>query len=208
MVCAMSCAAGDRPWLQELPQFVGRAVETLTYADRVIGQPGMKPMKDLKGKRIGVPEGTSGDMILNIALEKAGMTTKDIQKINMDPSTVVSAFAAGKIDGAGIFYPAIATIKAKVPDLEEVASTVDTGDAFPTAFVAGNKVPETKNAKVIKVLQEANDWRQKHPGGPSRSPPRCSRSPRPRPRPTPPMSGLSPPTSWPPRPGAVRWTPG
>jgi NitT/TauT family transport system substrate-binding protein len=139
------------------------AIDTLTYADRVIGQPGMKTMKDLKGKRIGVPEGTSGDMILNIALEKAGMTTKDIQKINMDPSTVVSAFSAGKIDGAGIFYPAIGTIKAKVPGLEEVASTVETGDAFPTAFVAGNKVSETKNAKVIRVLQQANDWRQKHP---------------------------------------------
>ncbi|WP_405638054.1 aliphatic sulfonate ABC transporter substrate-binding protein [Streptomyces sp. NBC_00056] len=139
------------------------AVDTLTYADRVIGQPGKKSMKDLKGKRVGVPEGTSGDMILNIALEKAGMTTKDIDKVNMDPSTIVSAFSSGKIDGAGFFYPAIDTIKKKVPGLQEIASTKDTGDAFPTAFVAGNKVPEDKNRKVIKVLQQANDWRQQHP---------------------------------------------
>ncbi|WP_327393402.1 aliphatic sulfonate ABC transporter substrate-binding protein [Streptomyces sp. NBC_01186] len=138
-------------------------LNTLTYADRVIGQPGIKTMKDLKGKRVGVPEGTSGDMILNIALEKAGMTTKDIQKIAMDPSTVVSSFTSGKIDGAGIFYPAIDTIKKKVPKTEEVASTKDTKDSFPTAFVAGNRVPEGKNKKVIKVLQQANDWRKKHP---------------------------------------------
>ncbi|MEV8313910.1 aliphatic sulfonate ABC transporter substrate-binding protein [Streptomyces sp. NPDC059900] len=139
------------------------AVNTLTYADRVIGRPGMKSMKDLKGKRVGVPEGTSGDMVLNIALEKAGMTTKDIDKVNMDPSTIVSAFSSGKIDGAGFFYPAIDTIKKKVPGLEEIASTKDTGDSFPTAFVAGNKVPEGKNSKVIKVLQQANDWRKEHP---------------------------------------------
>ncbi|MBO8191771.1 aliphatic sulfonate ABC transporter substrate-binding protein [Streptomyces oryzae] len=139
------------------------SVNTFTYADRVIGQPGIKTMKDLKGKRVGVPEGTSGDMILNIALEKAGMTTKDIQKVAMDPSTVVSSFTSGKIDGAGIFYPSIDTIKKKVPKMEEVASTKDTGDTFPTAFVAGNKVPEKKNTKVIKVLQQANDWRKKHP---------------------------------------------
>lgn len=139
------------------------AVDTLTYADRVIGQPGMKSMKDLRGKRVGVPEGTSGDMVLNIALEKAGMTTKDIEKVNMDPSTIVSAFSSGKIDGAGFFYPAIDTIKKKVPGLHEIASTKDTGDAFPTAFVAGNKVPEGKNRKVVKVLQQANDWRQEHP---------------------------------------------
>ncbi|MCX4832256.1 aliphatic sulfonate ABC transporter substrate-binding protein [Streptomyces sp. NBC_01016] len=139
------------------------AIDTLTYADRVIGQPGMKSMKDLKGKRVGVPEGTSGDMILNIALAKAGMTTKDITKVNMDPSTIVSAFSSGKIDGAGFFYPAIDTIRKKVPGLHEIASTKDTKDSFPTAFVAGNKVPEAKNKKVIKVLQQANDWRQEHP---------------------------------------------
>ncbi|MFG2500607.1 aliphatic sulfonate ABC transporter substrate-binding protein [Streptomyces sp. NPDC048441] len=139
------------------------AINTLTYADRVIGKPGMTSMKDLKGKRVGVPEGTSGDMVLNIALEKAGMTAKDIDKVNMDPSTIVSAFSSGKIDGAGFFYPAIDTIKKKVPGLDEIASTKDTGDAFPTAFVAGNKVPEKKNSKVIKVLQQANDWRKQHP---------------------------------------------
>ncbi|GAA3124228.1 aliphatic sulfonate ABC transporter substrate-binding protein [Streptomyces rectiviolaceus] len=139
------------------------AINTLTYADRVIGQPGMGSMKDLKGKRVGVPEGTSGDMVLNIALEKAGMTAKDIDKVNMDPSTIVSAFSSGRIDGAGFFYPAIDTIKEKVPGLEEIASTKDTGDAFPTAFVAGNRVPEEKNSKVIKVLQQANDWRKQHP---------------------------------------------
>ncbi|MFE6887687.1 aliphatic sulfonate ABC transporter substrate-binding protein [Streptomyces sp. NPDC057694] len=139
------------------------AVDTLTYADRVIGQPGIKSMKDLKGKKVGVPEGTSGDMVLNIALEKAGMTADDIEKVNMDPSTIVSAFSSGKIDGAGFFYPAIDTIKKKVPGLHEIASTKDTGDAFPTAFVAGNKVSEGKNTKVIKVLQQANDWRSAHP---------------------------------------------
>ncbi|WP_019544590.1 aliphatic sulfonate ABC transporter substrate-binding protein [Streptomyces sulphureus] len=139
------------------------SVNTFTFADRVIGQPGIETMKDLKGKRVGVPEGTSGDMILNMALEKAGMTTKDINKVAMDPSTVVSSFTSGKIDGAGIFYPSIDTIKKKVPGMEEVASTKDTGDRFPTAFVAGTKVPEEKNRKVVKVLQQANDWRKKHP---------------------------------------------
>ncbi|MGP4048734.1 aliphatic sulfonate ABC transporter substrate-binding protein [Streptomyces sp. 2A115] len=150
-------------WLPASGQSKIIAINTLTYADRVIGQPGMESMKDLKGKRIGVPEGTSGDMILNIALEEAGMTDKDISKVNMDPSTIVSAFSSGKIDGAGFFYPAIDTIKKKVPDLVEVASTKDTGDSFPTAFVAGNKVPEEKNSKVVEVLQQANDWRQAHP---------------------------------------------
>ncbi|AXK34750.1 aliphatic sulfonate ABC transporter substrate-binding protein [Streptomyces armeniacus] len=139
------------------------SVNTLAYADRVIAQPGMTSMKDLKGKKVGIPEGTSGDMALNLALEKAGMDTKDVEKVPMAPATIVSAFSSGQIDAAGIWYPLIDNIKKKVPKLEEVASTRDMGSSFPTAFVAGNKVKPELSTKVIKVLQKANDWRAKHP---------------------------------------------
>jgi NitT/TauT family transport system substrate-binding protein len=139
------------------------AIDTLTYADRVIAKPGITSVADLKGKRVGVPEGTSGEMILNLALRKAGMTMDDIKKVAMDAPTIVSAFSAGQIDGAGINYPLIDTIKQKVPDLVEVASAEDIGGSFPTAFVTGAKVDAATEAKVVKVLQEANDWRAAHP---------------------------------------------
>uniref|UniRef100_A0AAU1LLJ3 Aliphatic sulfonate ABC transporter substrate-binding protein n=1 Tax=Streptomyces sp. NBC_00148 TaxID=2903626 RepID=A0AAU1LLJ3_9ACTN len=142
------------------------AINTLGRADRVIAQPGITSMKDLKGKKVGVPEGTSGAMVLDLALEKAGMSEKDIEKVPMDPSTVVSAFASGQIDGAGLWYPLIDTIKAKKPKLNEVASTAakDFEDrAFPNAFVAPADGDEKLNAKVVKVLQKANDWRAAHP---------------------------------------------
>ncbi|MEU9187401.1 aliphatic sulfonate ABC transporter substrate-binding protein [Streptomyces sp. NPDC048484] len=138
------------------------AIDTLTYADRVIAKPGIKSLAGLKGKKVGVPEGTSGEMILQLALREAGMTMDDIKKVAMDAPTVVSAFSAGQIDGAGINYPLIDTIKQKVPDLVELASTKDTGGSFPTAFVTGGKAGPSE-AKVVKVLQEANDWRAAHP---------------------------------------------
>ncbi|WP_203184650.1 aliphatic sulfonate ABC transporter substrate-binding protein [Streptomyces pratensis] len=140
------------------------AVNTLARADRVIAQPGITSIKDLKGKKVGVPEGTSGAMALDLALQKAGMSEKDIEKVPMDPSTVVSAFISGQIDGAGLWYPLIDTIKAKKPELNEVASTADLKDrAFPTAFVAPARSDAELNAKVVKVLQKANDWRASHP---------------------------------------------
>ena len=140
------------------------AVNTLAHADRVIAQPGITSIADLKGKKVGVPEGTSGEMALNLALQKAGMTEKDIEKVPMDPSTVVSAFASGQIDGAGLWYPLIDTIKKRKPDLQEVASTEDfTDKAFPTAFVGANGTGKGLTTKVVKVLQKANDWRAAHP---------------------------------------------
>ncbi|MFJ8750435.1 aliphatic sulfonate ABC transporter substrate-binding protein [Streptomyces sp. NPDC102441] len=140
------------------------AVNTLARADRVIAQPGITSIEGLKGKKVGVPEGTSGAMALDLALQKAGMSEKDIEKVPMDPSTVVSAFVSGQIDGAGLWYPLIDNIKAKTPKLNEVASTTDFKDrAFPTAFVTPAKSDEKLNAKVVKVLQKANDWRAAHP---------------------------------------------
>ncbi|MEV5891839.1 aliphatic sulfonate ABC transporter substrate-binding protein [Nonomuraea fuscirosea] len=151
-------------WLPATGKAKVVAINTLAYADRVIGRPGVKTIQDLKGKKVGVPEGTSGDMVLNLALQKAGMTVKDIQKVPMDPATVVSAFAAGQIDGAGIWYPLIDNIKRQVPDMVELASTKEWPDSsFPTAFVGGTKVDDALTSKVIKVLQEANDWRAAHP---------------------------------------------
>ncbi|MFE7076735.1 aliphatic sulfonate ABC transporter substrate-binding protein [Streptomyces sp. NPDC057620] len=138
------------------------AIDTLTYADRVIAKPGITSIAGLKGKKVGVPEGTSGEMILQLALRDAGMTMDDIKKVAMDAPTIVSAFSSGQIDGAGINYPLIDTIKQKVPDLVEVASTKDIGGSFPTAFVTGGKKGPAE-AKVVKVLQEANDWRAAHP---------------------------------------------
>ncbi|MEK8174850.1 hypothetical protein NKH77_54775 [Streptomyces sp. M19] len=70
-------------------------------------------------------------MALNLALQQAGMTMKDISKVVMDAPTIVSAFASGQIDGAGIWYPLIDTIKEKVPGMTEVASTQKIGGTFP-----------------------------------------------------------------------------
>ncbi|WP_424920940.1 MULTISPECIES: aliphatic sulfonate ABC transporter substrate-binding protein [unclassified Streptomyces] len=140
------------------------AINTLARADRVIAQPGITSVKDLMGKKVGVPEGTSGAMALELALQKAGMSDKDIEKVPMDPSTIVSAFVSGQIDGAGLWYPLIDTVKEKKPKLNEVASTADFKDrAFPTAFVAPAKSDAKLNTKVVKVLQKANDWRAAHP---------------------------------------------
>jgi NitT/TauT family transport system substrate-binding protein len=139
------------------------ALNSLGNADRVIAQPGITDLAQLKGKKVGVPEGTSGDMILTLALQKAGLSASDIQRVPMDPATIVSAFAAGQIDAAGIWYPLLNNIKQKKPDLVELAKNEDFSStvSFPTAFVAGNEVAgqDDKVTKVVQVLREAMDYR-------------------------------------------------
>ncbi|GAB2531125.1 aliphatic sulfonate ABC transporter substrate-binding protein [Paramicrobacterium agarici] len=154
-------------WLPASGQAKLVSMNTLGQADRVVAQPGIESMEDLRGKTVAVPEGTSGDMILTLALEEAGMTKDDIKVVNMEPAAIVSALASKKVDGAGFWYPALATVKEQVPGLIELAENKDFEDtvAFPTAFVAGNDLVENEPEKlerVLGVLREAIDYRAKN----------------------------------------------
>jgi NitT/TauT family transport system substrate-binding protein len=143
------------------------AMNSLGNADRVIAQPGITDLSQLKGKKVGVPDGTSGDMIFSFALQKAGLTAKDVQRVPMDASTIVTAFDSGQIDAAGIWYPLINTIKVKKPNLVELAKDADFSDttSFPTAFIGSNKAAAntTETTKVEQVLRAAMDYRAANP---------------------------------------------
>jgi len=142
------------------------AINAIGYSDRVIAQAGIKSLAELKGRTVAVPEGTSGDMLLRLALAKAGMRIEDIKRVTMDPATIVSAFISRQVDGAGIWYPHVATIKARLPDLVELAANKDfmPKNSFPSAFVMRNELDADAQAPlvsaVVRVLKEANDWRK------------------------------------------------
>lgn len=143
------------------------AVNDVGFSDRVIAQAGIKSVADLKGKKVAVPAGTSGDMLLRLALAKAGMKVDDIEMVPMDPSTVVAAFSSKQVDAAGIWYPFVGIIKKSVPDLVEIAKNDDFYPAttFPSVFIARNDLVE-KNPdlvkKVIGAIKEAQDYRAAH----------------------------------------------
>lgn len=151
-------------WLPASGQAQVVAINTLGKADRVVAQPGIESMEDLRGKTVAVPEGTSGDMILTLALAEAGMTKDDIELVPMEPSAIVAALSSGQVQGAGFWYPGLATVKENVPGLVELAQNTDFVDqiAFPTAFVASNELVDNDPEKVNRVLaaiREAIDFR-------------------------------------------------
>ena len=122
------------------------------------------PMADLKGKKIGVPEGTSGDMILTLALAKAGLQIADVEVIQMDPVDhrlgvrleadrrrrhLVSADRHHQEDGAG-------------PGRAGQERRLLPGELLPVSLRrtqrSGRKDPDLVK-RMIAVLKEANDYR-------------------------------------------------
>jgi len=152
-------------WLPASDQAKFISINTVGNADRVIvrADSGITSIADLRGKSVAYPGGTSGEQILRLALEAAGMTIDDITPVIMDPSTLVAAFSAGQIDAAGIWYPNVEVIKQSV-EIIELAGNADFEDkvAFPNAFVASNSIVANNPdivARVQAALKEANDYR-------------------------------------------------
>jgi NitT/TauT family transport system substrate-binding protein len=121
----------------------------------------------LKGKKIGVPLGTSGEMILQLSLQRAKIDPKDVQIINLDPAAVVTAFIGGQIDVAAIWSPLSSQIQQRMPDAKFLVD--DTAFfptyTFPQMWVASPKlVKENPEAvkRFLKAFILANDYRVAH----------------------------------------------
>ena len=87
-------------------------------ADAVLARKsrGIETYADLKGKKVGYSSGTSSEMILQYALEEAGLTMNDIQAYEMEVSSLVSAMVSGSIDACAAWSPSTGTIIASDPD--------------------------------------------------------------------------------------------
>ncbi|WP_343320174.1 aliphatic sulfonate ABC transporter substrate-binding protein [Arthrobacter sp. TMP15] len=143
------------------------AVNSVSNADRIIAQSEFKTLADLKGKKIGIATGTSGDQLFSLALAKEGLARADFEITPMDPPTIVAAFASGQIDGAALWYPLIDSAKKGKPDMVELFGNEDFIDqlTFPSTFVAGaGRAAKDKELATafISVVKSANDYRKEN----------------------------------------------
>lgn len=156
---------GGATWMPASGQATIIVPSEATYGDFLIAQPdsGITEPSELAGAKVGVPEGGSGEMILALALEDAGLTREDIEIVPLDPPNVVSAFVAGQIDVAAIFKPLSDQIMESVPDAVVIANNVDFPETeFVGAWVASNQAVTDKAEAVTRFLEvyaQANDFR-------------------------------------------------
>ncbi|MDO4483093.1 MAG: ABC transporter substrate-binding protein [Clostridia bacterium] len=87
-------------------------------ADAVLVRPsaGISTYADLKGKKVGYSSGTSSEMILQYALEEAGLTMNDIEAYEMEVSSLVTAMISGSIDACAAWSPNTGVIMAALGD--------------------------------------------------------------------------------------------
>ena len=142
------------------------AIDEISLETFIIAQPGsgVTRLADLRGKTVGTPTGSAGDLLLELALSSVGLTNADIVKLNMDPATVVSSFVSGKIDVASIWTPPETQILQSVPNAIIVAGNRNFPNTkFVGAMIASNGIVKNNPEAVRRFLGafiEANDYRK------------------------------------------------
>lgn len=127
---------------------------------------GIKEWKDLKGKTVGVPKGTSGEMVLNLGLEKAGLKPSDVNIVNMEVAGAVTAYIAGKVDAVAIWSPFTVEIEKQVGK-ENMIKLGDNSDfypdySFPSSWVVSPKFLKEKPElveKFMKAITKTTDYK-------------------------------------------------
>lgn len=114
-----------------------------TGNDAIIAAPGITTIADLKGKRVAVEQGTVDHFLLLLALEKAGLTEKDIQFTPLLTDAAAAAFLSGRVDAVGVFAPFTTTAlglkgSTVLADSAEFPGAISDHLVFDKAFVAAH----------------------------------------------------------------------
>lgn len=83
--------------------------------DMVVGRPGVKTVKDLKGKKVGVEVGLVDHLLLDTALMKNGMSEKDITLVNGKTNDLPQVLGSGQVAGVALWQPNAGTAIQTVP---------------------------------------------------------------------------------------------
>ncbi|MDW5598006.1 ABC transporter substrate-binding protein [Conexibacter stalactiti] len=124
------------PWIHDV---IGRA-ESLVVKDDIAS------IEDLRGKKIATPLASTSHYSLLAALDRAGLSERDVEIIDAEPDDIFAAWTRGDIDGAYVWNPNLARIVA------------DGGRVLITSEELSREGKTTYDLAVV-----TNDFASKHP---------------------------------------------
>jgi ABC-type nitrate/sulfonate/bicarbonate transport system substrate-binding protein len=78
----------------------------------LVAQPGITSFEELKGKKVGLPFGSSVDLTARMLLKDHGLDpNKDVQLVNLEVGDVPAVFRAGNVDAAIIWEPGFSQLR-------------------------------------------------------------------------------------------------
>lgn len=122
--------------------------------DMIVAKPGIKSIKDLKGKKVAVEAGLVEHLLLLNSLKKAGMKESDVTLVNAKTNEMPQVLASADVDAVGAWQPVAGQAMKGVPGSHPVVTSADEPGLIYDAL-AVNPASAKKNSadwkKVLKV---------------------------------------------------------
>jgi aliphatic sulfonates family ABC transporter substrate-binding protein len=112
----------------------------------------IRTLPDLKGKRLAFTKGSSAHHVALKALARAGLTTADIQPVNLQPPDAGAAFRTGAIDAWSIWDPFFAIAQ---QDAGTRVLTTAEGLAPSNSFFLASRGFATREPSAVLTLLDA-----------------------------------------------------
>ncbi|MET0261569.1 MAG: ABC transporter substrate-binding protein [Rariglobus sp.] len=139
--------------------------------DMVVAKPGIKSLKDLKGKKIGLEVGFVPHLLLLNGLQKAGMKESDVELVPTPTSQTPQVLASGQVDAIAAWQPNSGQALTALPGSTAVYTSADQpGLIYDTVSVSPQSLSQRRAdwVKFVKVWDKTvaylNDPKTKDDG--------------------------------------------
>lgn len=120
--------------------------------DMIVARPGIKSLKDLKGKKIGLEVGFVEHLMLLNGLKKAGMTESDVEIVNTPTNQTPQVLASGQVDAIAAWQPNSGqALKALAGSTSIYSSADEPGLIYDTITVSPQSLAQNRAAWVKLV---------------------------------------------------------
>lgn len=122
--------------------------------DMIVAKPGIKSIKDLKGKKVSVEQGLVEHLLLLNGLKKAGMKESDVTLVNAKTNEMPQMLTAKDIAAVGAWQPVSGEAMKAVPGSKPIYTSADEPGLIYDVLAANPASVKARRAdwqKVVKV---------------------------------------------------------
>ncbi|MCE8007161.1 ABC transporter substrate-binding protein [Aestuariivita sp.] len=167
ILTGMAAGAIDMGNMGSSPMIVGMAQGlpiSMIYVHKIIRESealivregaGIDSLEDLRGRKVGTPFNTSVHFAVLAALDSVGLSTSDVELVNLRPDAIVAAWSQGAIDAAYIWTSVLA--KLEQDGGQTIFTTGDLakdGVLLLDGFAVRNRFKEENPDLVLTCLRE------------------------------------------------------
>lgn len=135
-------------------------------SEAIVGKREIESIRDLKGKTVGVAKDSYLEYILDVVLERNGLTPQDIKTVDIAAEKAAEALIQGSVDAIVTWEPIVTEViekgnGRKLFDTSEISGISPNGYVFHKSFI--EERPEDVQA-FVEVWHRATNFIRENPG--------------------------------------------